>query len=160
MAHKAPIVNLDDLPLQAFGQGRHFAAMLGRVGAALGTRQIGCTLVVLEPRKRAWPYHLHHAHEELFVILDGEGTLRYDGHEFPVRSGDVILTPPGPDTAHQIVNTSERELRYLALSTKQSPEVCYYPDSGKYGAYFGEGGAFIAKDESALDYWHDEPADA
>ena len=114
MERKAQIINLADLPLEAYGKGEHFAAMLGRAGATLGTRQIGCTLVVLEPGKRAWPYHLHYAEEELFVVLEGEGTLRYDDEEFPIRSGDIVLTPPGPGTAHQIINTSETKLRYLA----------------------------------------------
>lgn len=161
MERKAPIINLADLPLEAYGKGGHFAAMLGKVGAELGTRQIGCTLVVLEPGKRAWPYHLHYGQEELFVILEGEGTLRYDDHEYPVRAGDVVLTPPGPDTAHQIVNTSAKELRYLALSGMQLPDVCYYPDSGKYGAYFGGGKEyrFVARRSSAVDYWEDEPVD-
>ena len=158
MERKVPIINLADLPLEAYGKGGQFAAMLGRAGATLGTRQIGCTLVVLEPGKRAWPYHLHYAEEELFVVLEGEGTLRYDDEEFPIRSGDIVLTPPGPGTAHQIINTSETKLRYLALSGKRRPEVCYYPDSGKYGAYFGERreDGFIAKAESAVDYWLDE----
>ncbi len=122
MERKAPIINLAEIPLEAYGKGGHFAAMLGRAGATLGTRQIGCTLVVLESGKRAWPYHLHYAEEELFVVLEGEGTLRYDGEEFPVRTGDMVLTPPGPGTAHQIINTSERELRYLALSGKRMPQ--------------------------------------
>ena len=158
MDKRPPIVSLAEHPLEKYGKGEHFAAMLGRVGATLGSRQIGCTLVVLEPGKRAWPYHLHHGQEELFVVLEGEGTLRYDGDEFPIRAGDAILTPPGPDTAHQIVNTSEKELRYLALSGMQLPDVCFYPDSGKYAAYFGGGKeyAFIAKGESAVDYWLDE----
>ena len=158
MGHRPPIVNLADLPLEPYGKGGHFAAMLGSVGATLGTRQIGCTLVVLEPGKRAWPYHLHHAEEEVFLVLAGEGTLRYDDEEFPVRAGDVILTPPGPGTAHQIINTSEGELRYLALSGKHDLEIAYYPDSGKYGAYFGDRRTdrFIAKRTSAVDYWQDE----
>lgn len=64
-----------------------------------------------------------------------------------------------PGTAHQIINTSERELRYLALSGKRHPEVCYYPDSDKYGAYFGEQreDAFLARRSSAVDYWDGEP---
>ena len=159
MEQDTPIVNLAELPLEQYGKGGHFAAMLGRVGAKLGTRQIGCTLVVLEPGKRAWPYHLYYAEEELFVVLEGEGTLRYDDGEFPVRAGGVVLTPPGPGTAHQIINSSERELRYLALSGKRRPEVCYYPDSGKYGAYFGEQrkDPFIARRSSAVDYWDGEP---
>ena len=46
----------------------------------------------------------------------------------------------------------------LALSGKRRPEVCYYPDSGKYGAYRGgrKKDVFIAKSESAVDYWLDE----
>ena len=108
MEQDPSIVNLAELPLEQYGKGGHFAARLGRVGAKLGTRQIGCTLVVLEPGKRAWPYHLHYAEEELFVVLEGEGTLRYDDGEFPVRAGDVVLTPPGPGTAHQIINTAPR----------------------------------------------------
>ena len=105
MERKTPIINLADLPLEPYGEGGHFAAMLGRAGATLGTRQIGCTLVVLEPGKRAWPYHLHYAEEELFVVLEGEGTLRYDDEEFPIRSGDMVLTPPrsghrSPDHQH------------------------------------------------------------
>ena len=69
--------------------------------------------------------------------------------------------PPAPHTAHQIVNTSERTLRYLALSGMQLPDVCYYPDSGKYGAYFdgGEENRFVARRSSALDYWDGEPVD-
>lgn len=41
----------------------------------------------------------------------------------------------GPETAHQIVNTSNAELKYLAVSTRLSPEVCDYPDSEKFGVY-------------------------
>ena len=161
MEREAPMINLADLPLEPYGNGVHFAAMLGKVGATLGSRQIGCTLVVLEPGKRAWPYHLHYGQEELFVVLEGEGTLRYDDDEYPVRAGDVILTPPGPDTAHQIVNTSAHALRYLAFSGMQLPDVCYYPDSGKYGAYFdgGKEYRFVARRSSAVDYWDGEPVD-
>ena len=53
-------------------------------------------------------------------------------------------------------------MRYLALSGKRRPEVCYYPDTGKYGAYFGKQreDPFIAKAESAVDYWLDETIEA
>ena len=50
------------------------------------------------------------------------------------KLGDIIACPPGgPETAHQILNTGNEELRYLAVSTKPSPEICDYPDSGKFG---------------------------
>jgi uncharacterized cupin superfamily protein len=134
MSNKHTIVNIADAKRQIIGNGKAFEATAASIGVQLGVEQIGCTLVELEPGKRAWPYHLHYAQEEMFVILEGEGTLRYDGDTYPIRDGDVIFTPTGPGTAHQIVNTSNAELRYLALSSMTDAELCEYPDSGKIGA--------------------------
>ncbi len=160
MANEPAIVNLDDMPMEPYGKGDRFAAKLGRIGRHLGAQKLGCTLVALAPGKTAWPYHLHYAQEEMFVILEGEGTLRYDGAEHRLRAGDVVFTPPGPDTAHQIVNTADATLRYLALSSMDDPEVCEYPDSGKIGAYVGERGervlTFLAPLSAATDYWDGE----
>jgi uncharacterized cupin superfamily protein len=67
--------------------------------------------------------------------------------------------------AHQIVNTGTTDLRYLALSTLQDPEVVEYPDSGKYGVIAGRprGGkrtdaafAVWAFKNGAVDYWEGE----
>ena len=160
MSNIPPIVNLADVREEAYGQGDDFAATLARVGQHLGSSKIGITLVELEPGNKAWPYHLHFGQEEMFVVLDGTGTLRYDGTRYELSTGDVVLTPPGPNTAHQIINTSKQKLRYLALSSKDDPEVCYYPDSDKIGAYAGERGdrelTFLARKENATDYWDRE----
>ena len=164
MSDAPPILNLDDVELQPFGQGEKFAAMLGRIGMPLGTKKIGCGLVVLEPGKRAWPHHEHYAQEELFIVLEGEGTVRYGDSEHAIRTGDVIFAPPGKGTAHQIVNTSDAPLRYLAFSSTDSPEICYYPDSGKYATFHSENGQFpvhfVAHEDARRDYWdgEDDPA--
>ena len=52
-----------------------------------------------------------------------------------MKQGDVIFTPTGDGTAHQIVNTSQEKLTYLAFSSMPDADLCYYPDSGKYGCY-------------------------
>lgn len=58
--------------------------------------------------------------------------VRIGADEHPIRKGDVITAPPGgKDTAHQIINTSDAELRYLAISTEIPHEIVEYPDSGK-----------------------------
>jgi uncharacterized cupin superfamily protein len=82
-----------------------------------------------------------------------------------VRPGDLIACPPGgPDVAHQIINTGEGEMRYLAVSTKLAPEVAEYPDSGKFGLLAdladGEGASrrflHIGREGEGLDYWEGE----
>ncbi len=158
MPNKPAIVNFTDARRQTFGHGEAFKATTARIGAELGAEQIGCTLVELEPGKRAWPYHLHYAEEEMFVILEGHGTIRYDGERYPVREGDVIFTPTGPGTAHQIINTSDAPLRYLALSSRADAEVAVYPDSGKIGAYGrdDDGFAFLAPASAEVDYFDGE----
>ncbi|MHA1544188.1 MAG: cupin domain-containing protein, partial [Alphaproteobacteria bacterium] len=82
-------------------------------------------------------YHLHHKLEEMFFILEGNGTLRYNGEEYPIKKGDVIACPPGPGGAHQIINTGKAEMKYLSVSNSGGPEVAEYPDSGKVGIMCG-----------------------
>jgi uncharacterized cupin superfamily protein len=153
------MLNLADLKFRPFENGGAFCASLGAIGRPLGMKKMGCGVVILEPGKRAWPLHEHYGQEETFIILDGEGTIRYGDSEFPVKSGDVIFTPPGKGTAHQIINTSNATLRYLALSTTENPELCYYPDSGKYAAYASTKDStthLVAHEDSAVDYWDGE----
>jgi len=161
MANKPPIINTGTVEMMKFGQGDTFHARIGRLAPLLGMEKLGCSLVELEPDKRAWPYHLHYGQEELFVILEGEGSLRYDGETCPLQAGDILFTPPGKGTAHQIINTSRNKLRYLALSSMDDPEVCYYPDSEKYGAYSrgkeaANGVRFLAPKSAQADYWDGE----
>jgi uncharacterized cupin superfamily protein len=117
-------------------------------------------LNVVPPGKRACPYHLHHAQEEMFVILEGSGTLRVADEMLPVKAGDVIVIPPGREYPHQLINTSSQPMKYLAIGTTDEPEICEYPDSGKYLAEVGVAtehpfGA-IGRAGSSIDYWDGE----
>ena len=140
------IINLENLDFQPAGNGAErpgagkagekFQARIGQVGAVIGARKLGYNVTCLAPGKRAFPLHNHTVNEEMFFILEGEGELRVGAERFSVRQGDFIACPPGgPETAHQLVNTSKRELRYIAVSTKMSPEIAEYPESGKFGVY-------------------------
>jgi uncharacterized cupin superfamily protein len=130
------IINIADVALADNGDGKDFVARIGRVGAGLGSTGIGCMLTVVPPGKRAFPFHRHHVIDELFYIIEGEGTCRIGDASFPVRAGDLIAAPAGAE-AHQIVNSSESDLRYLALSTLGSVDIVEYPDSGKMAAAAG-----------------------
>lgn len=135
---KPRIVNLNDLPEPTEREhGGKFASSHVPVGAPLGARKLGYNLTEIPPGKHSFPYHFHHVNEELFLILEGTGELRWTGGTHPLVPMDIVCCPPGPDSAHQIVNNGTTPLRYLALSTIEDPEVVEYPDSGKYGVTVG-----------------------
>ncbi len=161
-----PIINLDEVVLEHHRHGERFEAHDGAIASAIGGRLLGYSLTVVPAGKRAWPFHCHHVNEEMFVILAGHGVVRVGELEYPIRAGDVIAAPPGGrDTAHQIVNTSDAELRYLNVSTMIAAEVVEYPDSSKVAVYVGgaPGGDPANRTFShrgrlgpAVDYWDGE----
>jgi len=91
----------------------------------------------------------------MFIVLQGEGTLRVAGERLPIRAGDVITIPAGPEYPHHILNTSDAALHYLSISTNRSPEICVYPDSGKVGLY-APGLRQLERAGAGLDYWDGE----
>jgi uncharacterized cupin superfamily protein len=153
------VVNLDELALEHFEKGAKFASDFARIGRLLGAKGLGYSYDVVQPGKRSCPFHSHHAEEEMFFIVRGEGTLRYGSETRKIRAGDVICCPTGgPETAHQIINDSAAELAYLSVSTMMPAEVCEYPDSHKIGA-FGETTTrlrHMTAADAAVDYWKDE----
>ncbi|WP_342629329.1 cupin domain-containing protein [Nguyenibacter vanlangensis] len=168
-----PIVNLADVelrprPAKFAPQGPEaalFDARMGMISARLGARKLGYNVTAVPPGKRAFPFHSHQANEEMFLILSGHGEIRIGDARYPVRPNDVIACPPGgPATAHQIINTGTEELRYLAVSTRISPEIAEYPDSGKFGvlsdmATDAQGAprtfTFVGREGDSLEYWPD-----
>ena len=162
-----PIINLDELEYRSFGKGDKFQADHARVSPQIGARQLGYGVVRLQPGKRAWPYHSHHAIEEMFYVISGTGTLRHAGEEYPIRAGDFICSPADPAQPHQIINSSDAELTYIALSNDLTTDVMLYPDSGKYGVWHGDSRDFnapgnfkvFARKETAVDYWDGEADD-
>ncbi|MGB0497903.1 MAG: cupin domain-containing protein [Rubricella sp.] len=162
-----PVLNIDDAKAVTldYGGSKRFGATISRVGAALGTAGLGCMYAKVEPGKRAFPFHNHHGNEEMFVILEGVGTYRLGDGEYPVKAGDICIAPAGgPETAHQIINTGDTTLRYLAISTRNDPDVVEYPDSGKFAALaLGDGDSimsarlrYVGRLESGVDYMDGE----
>jgi uncharacterized cupin superfamily protein len=143
---RTPILNLADAPQHSSGHGEHFACSISELAGPLGARSIGANVTRVPPGKAAFPIHHHHANEEHFLVLS-----------------DYIVHPAGgPEVAHQLVNTGDEDLVYLAISTLVLPDVVGYPDSGKTGvrARAGQepGTRFLVKDDDKkqVGYWDDE----
>ena len=139
-----------------------YDTLCARLSKGTAATKLGISIDTVAPGKRSCPYHCHYAQEEAFVILEGEGTLRVAGEMLAVKAGDTIFIPPGPEYPHQLINTSDAPLKYLSISSKDSPEVVEYPDSNKYMASATKGGdahgfARMHREKDDLDYWDGEP---
>ena len=57
--------------------------------------------------------HTHHTHEELYIILKGEGQYQVDGDVIPVSEGAIIRVAPGGKRA--LRNTGSENLTVLCI---------------------------------------------
>ena len=105
-----------------------------RIARQAGGEKLGASLFELPPGASSFPLHVHHANEELIVVLAGRPTLRTLDGERELRPGEVVACPTGRRGAHRIDNRSDAPVRFLIVSTMIAPEVNEYPDSDKVWA--------------------------
>lgn len=129
------VVNVDEVEGRVNHTGTRFGATLKELTRAAGGQELGCLWHEVPPGRAAWPHHWHGATEEAMFVLEGEGVLRIgigdNERQVALRAGDYIAYPCGPQSAHQVRNTSERPLRYLCFSNRPKTDVVGYPDSNK-----------------------------
>jgi uncharacterized cupin superfamily protein len=129
-----PVINVTEGTTHTGGSGDSFSYSMTELASALGAKAIGANITRVPPGKAAFPFHHHYANEEHFFVLSGSGVLRQGTDIHEVTQNDYIVNlPGGPEVAHQLINTGDEDLVYLAISTSVIPEVCGYPDSGKTG---------------------------
>jgi uncharacterized cupin superfamily protein len=133
------------------------------LGRSAGAVRSGLNLLTLAAGERAAPPHCHSVEEELFVVLEGSGTLELwsppgaerqtepsETHE--LRAGHVVSRPPGTRISHSF-EPGPDGMTYLAYGTRDPSDVAYYPRSGKV---FFRGVGVIARLEQ-LEYSDGEP---
>jgi uncharacterized cupin superfamily protein len=156
-----PLVNLDEVQFDDIEDNDFYTSRRALLSAGIGARKLGYNLTELPPGKAQCPFHSHREEEEMFLILEGEGELRFGEQRFPLRRHDVIACPTGgPEVAHQIINTGKTTMRYLSLSTMSATEVCEYPDSQKIGVFAStsatSGVRRMFRAEAGVDYYDRE----
>jgi uncharacterized cupin superfamily protein len=130
------------VPLNLYGDdwdreeaGFRVTAVGDRVGAGL----VAANLYEVAPGETTWPYHFHHADEELLIVLSGCVSVRTPEGERELEPGDVVLFPPGPQGAHEERNTGSETARFLVVSTRPRLEVTEEPESGRVNVYSPHG---------------------
>jgi uncharacterized cupin superfamily protein len=135
-----------------------------RLGRQAGSEQLGASLYELPPGASSFPLHIHHANEELIVVLSGRPTLRTLRDERRLEPGEVVACPTGRRGAHRLDNREGEPARVLIVSTMLAPELNEYPDSGKVMARTYPPGAapgdeaveLVARPEEGRDYFEGE----
>jgi uncharacterized cupin superfamily protein len=156
-----PFVNLDEVEFTDIEENDWYTSRRAQFSPSIGARKLGYNLTELPPGKSQCPFHSHREEEEMFLILEGEGELRFGDKRYKIRKHDVIACPTGgPEVAHQIINTGLVTMRYLSLSNNSATEICEYPDSNKIGVFVSESDApglrKMFRGESSVEYYDRE----
>lgn len=95
-------------------------------GRELGVTGLGMNILELDPDCSAYPDHDHAAdgQEEVYVVLDGGGTLVAGDQQWPLVAGTLVRVPP--DTKRKLVPGTDG-LTVLALGA--TPGKAYTPRS-------------------------------
>lgn len=154
------VLNLDAAEPSYEGEAGKWVRFARQAGAV----HAGVNYGHLEPGHEGAPPHCHSADEELFVILEGDGTLELwpapalaeesPWEEHQIRAGHVISRPPSTAISH-FFRAGQPGMTFLVYGTRRPNDVCYYPRSNKI---FWRGLGLIARLEP-LDYDDGEPED-
>lgn len=152
------VVNVDDLGEDEDGD-RELAGSAGSILSGLNYNR-------RDPGRASSPPHNHSEEEEVFVILEGSGTLELwpapimverglaEREDHEVRAGHVIARPPGSRVGHRLLAGPEG-MTYLVYGTRKPNDIVFFPRSSKI---FFRGVGVIARVEH-VDYWDGEPRD-
>lgn len=65
--------------------------------------------------------HLHEGDEEIYLVLEGRGTMLVDGAPHEIRPGDLCITRSGH--THGLVNSPDSPMRLLVVGASAGEET-------------------------------------
>lgn len=149
------VVHVDDVEMDEDGD-----KMVAEAGGSITT---GLKWARRGPNEELAIPHCHSLEEEVFIILEGDGTLELwpspvptsrgaqrETHE--LRVGHVIARPGGTRVSH-CITAGPNGITCLVYGTREPNDIVYYPRSNKL---YWRGVGFIGRLEP-LDYWDGEP---
>ena len=86
------------------------------VGQAVDATGSELSFQTLVPGQDSGFLHTHKTHEELYIILRGEGQYQVDGEIFPVSEGTIVRVSPKGKRA--LKNTGSENLTMLCIQYK------------------------------------------
>lgn len=102
-----------------------------RVGRQAGCERLGASVFELPAGAATFPLHVHHANEEMIVVLAGEPTVETLEGEKRLEAGEVFACPAGEQGAHRVRNDTGQAVRVLIISTMRAPDITEFPKDGE-----------------------------
>jgi uncharacterized cupin superfamily protein len=87
-----------------------------RIAPLAGLTEMGASHVRLEPGAWSSQRHWHDGEDELVIMLSGTAVLIEDDGETEVVAGDVLAWPKGNANGHHLVNRSDEDCTFVAIS--------------------------------------------
>ena len=86
------------------------------VGQAVGATGSELSFQTLVPGQDSGFLHTHKTHEELYIILKGEGMYQVDGEQIPVSEGSIVRVDSAGKRA--LKNTGSENLTMMCIQYK------------------------------------------
>jgi uncharacterized cupin superfamily protein len=155
------ILNVDEVELERWG-----AAVTAPLATQERSELAGFHWERIEPGGTGAPPHCHSEEEEVFVMLEGDGTLELwpspraasqgaEREDIPLRAGHVVARPPGERIGHAF-RAGPAGLTMLIYGTRKPNDMTYNPRSNVINF---RGLGVIGRIEH-LDYRDGEPVEA
>jgi uncharacterized cupin superfamily protein len=120
-----------------------------RLAPPSGLTQLGASHVVLKPGVWSSQRHWHEGEDELVIMLSGEAVLVEDEGEIIVRPGDVLAWAAGVKNGHHLINRSDADCSFIAISAGDRSTGGGYSDIdmmfGAEGYFHKDGSPYPAK---------------
>jgi uncharacterized cupin superfamily protein len=104
-----------------------------RVGDALGLRNFGVNLTLIEPGGQSALRHWHTRQDEFIYVLEGELVLVTDDGEQVLKQGMAAGFPAGSGDGHHLVNRTSHPAVYLEVGDRAPGDDVHYPDDDLVG---------------------------
>jgi uncharacterized cupin superfamily protein len=125
------IFKVQDVPRIQWSAGDKFGGVYRKLGEFGRSKRIGVHLEEITRGRWNSTFHWHTHEEEHFYILEGRALFRVGNKTQTVGAGSYIVFPPDGRAAHAMKNIGPGPLRFLVIGTRETGDVCVYPDSKK-----------------------------
>lgn len=91
------------------------------------------SFTTLPPKTELGYFHIHRKDEETYIVIKGSGYYQVNDECFPIKPGSVVRV--APDGVRSLCNTSDEDMVYICIQSKEHSLEEHTTDDGNRVAY-------------------------